>query len=687
MWKRGSSCIAIENYMRLQEIGGESIEKVKGKAIDLCNGIVRSSDLSTGLLLGYVQSGKTNAMLMSMAYAIDNGLNKIILLTASDEGIYEQTVDRLRESKLMIHTITKDKFSTTTLSDYDYEKFVAVCPKNGSRLGSLREFISSDRTDEPWLIFDDEADQASLNTNASKSKEEQSVINSNIEFLLKDINTSAYIQVTATPQALLLQNWESLFRPDFIVALEPGEGYVGGDILFIAEDSEEKFLRIYDEPSININYDNDGMPIIPEAMKDAICNFLLAATIKFMKIKGSSYTCMIHMSLKKGDHSDIEHIISLYMNAITKRLKVLDKLIENKNENIERSYRESFERFKREYENLNNTVDAIPTFLALMNMLKDSCRMNNIQVINSDTGKSPNYKSLYNFIIGGTRLSRGITIKNLITTFYTRTPITAKVDTMNQHARMYGYREKDLDVIRIFTTDSIVRRFAGITKHDNELRAAILDNTSGDKILLYLDERLEPTRNNVILTDELSIFRSGKELFPHRPKYLKEDVDSSTRVLDGLLNDYVENKKKIACEVSIDFMLEILSHIETYSYKNQLWDDGAIKNILLGFKRLYNNKGFILVDIDRNLGRVFNRNILGTTDAVLAAGEKELVINNYPTLFLYRVKGGSDKNWDDIPFWIPDIILPSDKKYLFVTNSMDEIIPPNKVSIDIKRSN
>lgn len=675
MWKRGSSCIAIENYMLLQEIGADSIEKVKGKAIDLCNGIVSSSDLRTGLLMGYVQSGKTNGMLMSMAYAIDNGLNKIILLTASDEGIYEQTVDRLRESKLMVHTITKDKFSTTTLLDYDYEKFVAVCPKNGSRLESLREFISSDKTDGAWIIFDDEADQASLNTNTSKSKEELSVINSNIEFLLKGINTSAYIQVTATPQALLLQNWESLFRPDFIVALEPGEGYVGGDILFIAENSEEKFLRIYDESSINIKYNDDGMPIIPEAMKDVICNFLLAATIKFMKNKGSSYTCMIHMSLKKGDHSDIEHIVSLYMNAITKSLKLLDKLIEDKS--IERSYKDSFERFEREYENLKNTVHTIPTFLDLMNMLKDSCRMNNIQVINSDSGKSPNYKSLYNFIIGGTRLSRGITIKNLITTFYTRTPVTAKVDTMNQHARMYGYREKDLDVIRIFTTDCIVKRFAAITKHENELRAAILDNATGDRIVLYLDERLEPTRNNVISSEELNIFRSGTELFPHRPKYLTEDVDNSTRVLDDMLNNYVENKRKIACEVSIDFMLKILDQIETYSYKNQLWDDGVIKNILLGFKRLYNNKGFILVDIDRNLGRVFNRSVLGTTDAVLAAGERELAINNYPTLFLYRVKGGSDKNWDDIPFWIPDIILPNDKKYLFVTNYEDVSVSSN----------
>jgi hypothetical protein len=672
MLKKGSSCIAVENYMKLQGISKNSIEEVKRKSEDLYNDIVSTPKFNTGLLLGYVQSGKTNGMLMSMAYAIDNGFNKIILLTANDEGIYNQTVDRLRESKLMVHTITKDKINSTTLLNDAYDKFVAVCPKNAYRLENLREFVISS-TDESWLIFDDEADQASLNTNASKSKEEQSTINSNIEFLLTKINTMSYIQVTATPQALLLQNLRSLFRPDFIVTLEPGEGYVGGEKLFLKEDSENNFLRIYNKNDIDISYNTDGMPVIPEAMKDAICNFLLATTIKFIKTEGNSYTCMIHISIKKDEHSDIEHIVNLYMNAITKSLKMVDKKIEDKNSL--KVYKDILDRFQKEYNNLKNTVNDIPNFSELINMIKESCRVNNIQVINSDTGKSPNYKSLYNFIIGGTRLSRGLTIKNLITTYYTRDPLIAKIDTMNQHARMYGYRENDLDVIRIFTTSAIARRFAAITRHENELRKAIIDNTIDDPIALYVDENLQPTRNNVLIADELSVFRSGEELFPHRPKYLRKDVENNTNILNDLLDKYIKNNKMSACKVSIDFMLKILEYIETYPYKNQAWDDILVKKILTAFKRIYDNIGYIIVDVNRDLGQNFKRSTLGTINAVLASGEKELVNVNYPTLFLYRIIGKHNvKNWDDTPFWIPDIILPKDKKYLFVTNFESEEI-------------
>jgi Z1 domain-containing protein/type III restriction/modification enzyme restriction subunit len=668
-WKEGTSVLAIENFMKSQGISDGGIFKVKQKAIKFCEKINENQKCSTGLLLGYIQSGKTNAMLMCMAYAIDNGYNKLILLTADNDEIYQQTVDRIRESNLMVHTIVKDEFSDINLSDDSYDKFVAVCSKNIHVLSKLRKCISEDNyNNDSWLIFDDEADQSSLNTNANRFREEQSSVNNEINNLLNQTKPVGYIQVTATPQALLLQNLNSIYRPDFIILLEPGEGYVGGDTLFLSKATNKKFLRIYTDNDVKVSYNTDGTPEMPEAMKDAVCNFLLAATIKFIKNEGSSYTCMIHSSIKNEEHFNIESNLNMILRAIESRFLKADKVKDS-------VYNYYLNKFRYEYENLKITVKDIPEFEKIIEVLKDSHRVKNNQVINSETKKSPNYKSIYNFIIGGTKLSRGITIKNLITTYYTRNPKLAKVDTMNQHARMYGYREKDLDVIRIFTTERIVRRFQMISMHDNELREAIVESVTDGIIPIYIEGNdIIATRPNVLVSEELSVFRGGTEVFPHVPKYLKKDVEKNTAIIDYEFRRVFQDKniRKKPVKVTIDYMIQALSYIQSEPYKNQLWDDKVIKKLLLRFKKLYNNTGYIIVDVYRDLGRSFKRDEeIGTINAILAPGEKQLAVKEYPTLFLYRVNGDKNgKNWDDTPFWIPDIILPkpNDKNYLYMIN-------------------
>src|SRR6185436_8400073 len=87
------------------------------------------------------------------------------------------------------------------------------------------------------LIIDDEADQASLNTFASKNSGQVSGINEYISKLRDFFDKNTYLQVTATPQALFLQTPDHAFRPKFTVLSHPGADYVGGDDFF-GDDSE-----------------------------------------------------------------------------------------------------------------------------------------------------------------------------------------------------------------------------------------------------------------------------------------------------------------------------------------------------------------------------------------------------------------------------------------------------------------
>jgi Z1 domain-containing protein len=48
------------------------------------------------------------------------------------------------------------------------------------------------------------------------------------------------------------------------------------------------------------------------------------------------------------------------------------------------------------------------------------------------------YGNGLNFLIGGNTLGRGIAIRDLLVTYYVREAKVSQIDTMHQHARMYG---------------------------------------------------------------------------------------------------------------------------------------------------------------------------------------------------------------------------------------------------------
>ena len=56
-------------------------------------------------------------------------------------------------------------------------------------------------------------------------------------------------------------------------------------------------------------------------------------------------------------------------------------------------------------------------------------------------------------LIGGNRLSRGLTIVDLTVSFYVRHSVN--YDTLLQMGRWFGYREQHVDLTRIWTTGEL----------------------------------------------------------------------------------------------------------------------------------------------------------------------------------------------------------------------------------------
>jgi hypothetical protein len=196
---------------------------------------------SQGLVVGYVQSGKTTNFISVIAKMADEDYRLIIVLSGVHNGLRKQTQQRL--SRQLSETLPeKWKLLTDETRDFHAppgnplatltsdQTAVAVVKKNAAVLKRLVTWLELQPSQQalrqlPVLIIDDEADQASV---ATKS------INPLIRRLLKVAKKRTYIGYTATPFANVFIDpaSEDLYPNDFILNLPRPEGYFGPEKIF-----------------------------------------------------------------------------------------------------------------------------------------------------------------------------------------------------------------------------------------------------------------------------------------------------------------------------------------------------------------------------------------------------------------------------------------------------------------------
>ena len=198
---------------------------------------------STGLALGYVQSGKTTAITALIAAAADSGYRVIVALLGSTNLLLEQNQGRLLEAlgldlrqdyRWVVMMNPSGVARTKEMTDWLSRGRTVLVPvlKHAGRISALAKVLSGvDTGDMPVLIIDDEADQASLNTEVNRGQESRTY--DALTQLRNAAPRHLYVQFTATPYAPLLLEPEDHLRPDFIELLQPGEGYTGGREFFV----------------------------------------------------------------------------------------------------------------------------------------------------------------------------------------------------------------------------------------------------------------------------------------------------------------------------------------------------------------------------------------------------------------------------------------------------------------------
>lgn len=597
---------------------------------------------SDGLLYGLIQSGKTSILTVSAAMAVDNGFDCLLVLTSDNDLLYEQTIDRVRAALRGLTILGKKDWrdSARFAKQVRTKPFGIVCSKNGRVLSSLLEAFRFAKTKGLSIFMvDDEADQASLNTFASKADGTVSTINQVITEFRSYFPVNTYLQVTATPQALFLQRPGHAYRPTFTVVTEPGEGYVGGNAFF--GDDREHLMRLVDISEITqLQATRQPSPSgqLPPGLKTALHCFFVAAGAKVLERPGDGFAFLLHTSMSNRDHEYTQRLFDAFKEDAIRTLK--DRAT-GKFTTLRTSLRVA-------YDDLATTKSDLPSFDNILERITFYLPGCNIKLVNATSSDEIKLDSVFNLFIGGNKLGRGVTIKNLLVSYYGRNPRTPRADTVLQHARMYGYRKRDVDVTRLFLPERLADHFTAMHEMESSLRELLRKHPLGFEGI-YISGSWTATRSNVLDPNTIGYYEAGLSYNPEQPLRSVANVVQVSE-LDTILSDFPDAPPYQA--VTVDFALSLMSKVRLDPvYKSQFWDLKALETALrtVTEKQKEKDKVYLVVRRERNL-----KGSRGERKGIISGGDESFAPHDCPILFFYRQNSvGPDKReawWPQLRF-------------------------------------
>ncbi|MFA4942858.1 MAG: Z1 domain-containing protein [Patescibacteria group bacterium] len=561
----------------------KDVKKIKSSKI--------AAKKANGLVYGRIQSGKTRAMIASSALAIDSGFRIVIILTSNNNRLVKQTSQDFSNGAPSINVYTKDELVEDQKRIPQLlsrgKGIIIVCAKGSRVLSDVITLLNKLKISiYPTLIFDDEGDQATLDTNTNKRSVsagnlKPSKINMLVHYDRADsirtaLPLSVFVSVTGTPQSIVLQSSESTSKVSFIKLLPAGDGYVGGETFFPgpSPDGNELVGIINEDERTELL---NASKKIPEGLRESICFFIISSAIAGLQIgwPNEGYKFLCHPSVKNKDQDKVKNIIELFLIDVDKAIWG-GKDVKSK---------EVITLLKKEYDKFVKK-GKMPTFDAVINLLKEKLDSRKIHLINAKTtNQDLSYSSYLNFLIGGNTLGRGLAIKNLLVTYYTREAKVSQMDTMFQHARMFGYRKKTLLYTKVFLSELLYSRFYNISTSDFQLREYIEKYKYSEKSLLPVQTTIsgmQPTRKGVINAIDVSTIVPGSQVYPDYPIFLdpdasiiKSSVFSELAIVD---KKYKNANRRYKILVKTDTAIKIISLIKTKA-KNR-WNDSLMADFL-----------------------------------------------------------------------------------------------------------
>jgi len=348
----------------------------------------------------------------------------------------------------------------------------------------------------PTLIIDDEADHASVNT--ADPEAEPTTINRLIRELLLYFSRVSFVGYTATPFANIFADPDSdhshrygpdLFPRSFIVNLKAPSNYVGPDKVFGNPGDED--AGIPPSPPLPMHVPvSDSQPWIPDkhkkehdpgslppTLREAVRLFLLATATRVARGHTKFHSSMlvhatrfkfVQTRIKAQLERELEDLASLLTHGSPARV---DALLSDLRGLWDRELVEKYEAFRSA---LPDDTGSMPSWDAVSEALKKHASRFCVMAINGESSDALAYTTakdgLWVIAVGGDKLSRGLTLEGLVTSYFLRT--SNMFDTLMQMGRWFGYRPGYADLCRVYTTPWLYGAFREITLAFEELRAS-----------------------------------------------------------------------------------------------------------------------------------------------------------------------------------------------------------------------
>ena len=264
-------------------------------------------------------------------------------------------------------------------------------------------------------------------------------------------------------------------------------------------------------------------------------------------------------------------------------------------------YQKFVEVWKRHFGNLGLDQE----FVINKKVLLDAIDKIQVVIVNSDKDSMKldykKYPSMRIIAIGGLALSRGLTLKGLMTSYFYRN--TSTFDVLMQMGRWFGYRPNYDDLCQIWTSHTSARWYEEITRSTEELK---------DDIRQMFEEKMTPKEFGIKVRDEsddlqITAYNKMRTSFK-RTEYLTfwgnlVETPYASLIPQNNINSYdavkllvqrlyasgysaktyessaSKHKTKVFYDVPIDFITFFLSKIEVSRF-NAKFDTKTIQEFL-----------------------------------------------------------------------------------------------------------
>jgi hypothetical protein len=422
----------------------------------------------------------------------------------------------------------KNKAKTLSGISPEEKPWIFVIKKNKSVLEHLLRWIKTRVSDSvetgtdrrivtklPLLVIDDEADNASIDTKEQSfgpdgkvdEQHNPTAINSLIRQIMHSFSRKAYIGYTATPFANVFIHNKSetkkegrdLFPSSFIVNLSAPSNYVGPSAIF-SEQGQRLFIKEIDDfVDSTSNQEFGWMPnkhksehvslyqnedVIPPSLIIAINSFFLASSVRYLRgEQNAHWSMLVHVTRYTKVQSVIVDQIKKHLKHIKQKLSRgigHEKFLRDLKELWDNDFCKVTEELlpcdnSEKYEDIKKKhfINDLPNWDEVLDVIPDVINDIRVLTINGKAKEALAYEEhkklgLKVIAVGGDKLSRGLTLEGLTTSYFLRA--SKMYDTLMQMGRWFGYRPRYFDLCRLYTTPDLVDWFSKIAEANEELR-------------------------------------------------------------------------------------------------------------------------------------------------------------------------------------------------------------------------